>query len=82
MTFGPPFANYDKAIELYPEYIDAWIRKGITLFNEKEFFDAENCLNRAVSLRPSEFKALYNRGKLRLQTEKHRRGFIRPRQSN
>lgn len=28
-------ANYDKAIELYPEYIDAWIRKGITLFNEK-----------------------------------------------
>ncbi|CAK7055056.1 MAG: ATP-dependent RecD-like DNA helicase [Bacteroides fragilis] len=62
-------ANYDKAIELYPEYIDAWIRKGITLFNEKEFFDAENCLNRAVSLRPSEFKALYNRGKLRLQTE-------------
>ncbi|WP_349834438.1 AAA family ATPase, partial [Bacteroides fragilis] len=53
-------ANYDKAIELYPEYIDAWIRKGITLFNEKEFFDAENCLNRAVSLRPSEFKALYN----------------------
>ena len=26
-------ANYDKAIELYPEYIDAWIRKGITLFN-------------------------------------------------
>lgn len=59
-------ANYDKAIELYPEYIDAWIRKGITLFNEKEFFDAENCLNRAVSLRPSEFKALYNRGKLRL----------------
>ena len=52
-------ANYDKAIELYPEYIDAWIRKGITLFNEKEFFDAENCLNRAVSLRPSEFKALY-----------------------
>ena len=63
-------ANYDKAIELYPEYIDAWIRKGITLFNEKEFFDAENCLNRAVSLRPSEFKALYNRG------------IIRPRQSN
>ena len=55
-------ANYDKAIELYPEYIDAWIRKGITLFNEKEFFDAENCLNRAVSLRPSEFKALYTRG--------------------
>ena len=36
-------ANYDKAIELYPEYIDARIRKGITLFNEKEFFDAKNC---------------------------------------
>lgn len=62
-------ANYNKAIELYPEYTDAWIRKGITLFNEKEFFDAENCLNRAVSLHPTNFKALYNRGKLRLKIE-------------
>ncbi len=61
-------ANYDKALQLWPEYTDAWIRKGITLFNNKEFFDAENCFNTAVSLRPAEFKGVYNRGKLRLKT--------------
>ena len=59
-------ANYDKAIELYPTYTDAWIRKGITLFNEKEYYEAEVCLNEAVRLSPMLFKAVYNRGKIRL----------------
>ena len=62
-------ANYDKALELYPEYTDAWIRKGITLFNNKEWFDAENCFNTAIRISPANFKAFYNRGKLRLKTE-------------
>lgn len=62
-------ANYDKALELWPDYADAWIRKGITLFNNKEYFDADNCFNRAVRLSPTAFKAVYNRGKLRLKTD-------------
>lgn len=62
-------ANYDKALELCPDYVDAWIRKGITLFNNKEYFDAENCFNHAVRLAPTGFKAVYNRGKLRLRTD-------------
>lgn len=62
-------ANYDKALEFYPEYVDAWVRKGITLFNDKQYQEAEECLNRAVRLRPTEFKAIYNRGKLRLKLE-------------
>ena len=41
-------ANYDKALSLDPNYVDAWIRKGITLFNNKEYFDAENCFNIAT----------------------------------
>lgn len=53
-------ANYDKALSLDPNYIDAWIRKGITLFNNKEYFDAENCFNIAVNLHPANFKAVYN----------------------
>lgn len=60
-------ANYDKALELYPEYTDAWVRKGVTLLNEKKYDEAEICLNQAVRLRPMEFKAVYNRGKLRLK---------------
>ena len=59
-------ANYDKAIELYPDYTDAWVRKGVTLYNTKKYDDAEICLNKAVLLNPYEFKTVYNRGKLRL----------------
>jgi len=59
-------ANYDKAIELNPSYTDAWVRKGITLYNNKEHYEAEVCLNEAVRLSPALFKAVYNRGKNRL----------------
>jgi tetratricopeptide (TPR) repeat protein len=62
-------ANYDKALELYPEYVDAWVRKGITLSNEGKYGEAENCFNTAIKLSPIDFKAFYNRGKLRLKTE-------------
>lgn len=62
-------ANYDKALEFYPDFIDAWIRKGITLYNNKEYFDAEVCFNTAVHLNPADFKAVYNRGKLRLKND-------------
>ena len=41
--------------------------KGVTLFNENQYQEAEECLNRAVRLRPAEFKTVYNRGKLRLK---------------
>lgn len=59
-------ANYDKAIELDEKFVDAWIRKGITLHNEKEYSEAEGCFNQAVKLSPRLFKAVYNRGKNRL----------------
>ncbi|WP_308764150.1 AAA family ATPase [uncultured Bacteroides sp.] len=62
-------ANYDKALDLYPEYVDAWVRKGITLSNEGKYGEAENCFNTAIKLSPIDFKAFYNRGKLRLKTE-------------
>jgi tetratricopeptide (TPR) repeat protein len=59
-------ANYNKAIELYPTFTDAWVRKGITLYNDNDFYEAEACLNEAVRLSSSSFKAIYNRGKIRL----------------
>ena len=61
-------ANYDKAITLYPEYTDAWIRKGVTFFDDGDMEKAEACLNKAVAISPMNFKAVYNRGKLRLYT--------------
>ena len=59
-------ANYNKAIELNPQYADAWVRKGVTLYNNKEHYEAEMCLSEAVRLSPILFKAVYNRGKNRL----------------
>lgn len=67
-TWAAP-TGYDKAIEFYSEYANTWIRKEITLFDERKFFGAESYLNRAVSLRLTDFKAFYSRGKLRLRTE-------------
>ncbi|MDR0892092.1 MAG: tetratricopeptide repeat protein, partial [Mediterranea sp.] len=60
-------ANYDKALSLDPNYLDAWIRKGITLADEGQAYEAESCFNTAISLYPANFKAMYNRGKLRLR---------------
>ena len=62
-------ANYDKAIELYPEMTDAWIRKGITLADNGDCIEAEICFNTAVRQRPADFKPVYNRGKLRLKKD-------------
>nr|WP_239060717.1 tetratricopeptide repeat protein [Bacteroides sp. 519] len=60
-------ANYDKALELYPDMTDAWIRKGVTLMNDGNLEEADLCFNTAVKQRPAEFKPYYNRGKLRLK---------------
>ena len=61
-------ANFDKAIELYPEFVDARVRKGETYLAEDKPEEAERCLNRALQIQPNNFKAIYNRGKLRLFT--------------
>lgn len=55
--------SFDKALKLYPEYVDAWVRKGVTLLDMGEEYDAQVALNEAVKLSPQSFKARYNRGK-------------------
>lgn len=61
-------ANYNKALELCPEMTEAWVRKGVTLLNNGDPDEAEMCFNAALRINPAEFKAIYNRGKLRLMT--------------
>lgn len=60
-------ANYDKALTLYPDYTDAWIRKGITLQDDAQYEEALQCFNRAARLSPANFKVYFNRGKNHLQ---------------
>ena len=58
--------NFDKAIKLYPKFLDAWVRKGVSLMDIGDNYAALTCLNEAVKLSPQSFKSRYNRGKCHL----------------
>ena len=58
---------FDKALNLNPNYVEAWVRKGVTLLDIGEDYDAQVCLNKAVKLSPKSFKARYNLGKCLLK---------------
>lgn len=60
-------ANFNKALKLCPNYAEAWVRKGITLYDTAAYDEAETCLTTAITLEPKKFKALYNRGKNRIK---------------
>lgn len=62
-------ANFNKALELDPTFVDAWVRKGVTLYDQNDFYESMRCFNKALELSPSSFKALYNRGKNRLKLD-------------
>ncbi len=62
-------ANFDKAIKLCPDFVDAWVRRGVTLADMGDLYEAEVSFNKAIALSPADFRAYYNRGKLRLKQE-------------
>ena len=49
---------FDKALNLNPNYVEAWVRKGVTLLDIGEDYDAQVCLNKAVKLSPKSFNAI------------------------
>lgn len=59
-------ANYDKALKLNPKFMDALVRKGITLADMGDHHEACACFNQVIEMAPGNFKAWYNRGKSRL----------------
>lgn len=62
---------FDKALKLDPNFVDALVRKGVTLLDIGEDYEAQVCLNEACRLSPTSFKAFYNRGKCRLRLRYH-----------
>lgn len=58
---------FNKALKLNPTYVDALVRKAVTLVDLGEDYEALVCLNSAVKLSPRSFKAFYNRGKCHLR---------------
>jgi len=63
--------NFDKALKLDPIYVDAWVRKGVTLLDMDDDYEALLCFNTAVKLSPQLFKARYNRGKCHLRLKNY-----------
>ena len=45
--------HFDKAIELDPNYVDAWYNKGVVLDNLGEHEEAIECYDKALELDPN-----------------------------
>lgn len=52
----PAIRCFDKALNLNPNYVEAWVRKGVTLLDIGEDYDAQVCLNKAVKLSPKSLR--------------------------
>lgn len=51
-----------QALEIDPEYVDAWSNLGIAHYQERELEDAERCYRRAIELNPDFVNAWANLG--------------------
>ena len=56
-------ANFNKALNLNPMYVDAYVAKGMTESRCGRLNDAVGSFNKALSINPVHFKAIYQRGK-------------------
>ena len=62
-AFDATIANYDKAISMNPRHTDAYINKARLLHDKGAYREALACINKVFEIAPTDFKALYNRGK-------------------
>ncbi|MGI8500776.1 MAG: CHAT domain-containing protein, partial [Hassallia sp.] len=53
---------YDKAIEIKPDYYEAWYNRGIALGNLGQFSEAIAFYDKAIEIKPDYYEAWYNRG--------------------
>ena len=58
--------NYEKALKLNPMFMDALVRKGVTLDDMGQHQEACASYNEVIKKAPGNFKAYYNRAKSRL----------------
>jgi tetratricopeptide (TPR) repeat protein len=55
-------ASYDKAVEIKPDYSDAWINRGNALAVLKRYEEASASYDKAIQFKPDDSEAWYNRG--------------------
>jgi tetratricopeptide (TPR) repeat protein len=54
--------SYDKAIELNPDYSEAWSNKGVTLSALGRYGESIQSYNKAIELKSDYYDAFYNKG--------------------
>ena len=64
--------SYNKAIQLKPDFVEAYSNRGNTLQEQGKFKEAVESFNKAIQLKPDFVEAYYNRGNaLKLQSRLH-----------
>ena len=61
-NYSMALEHYDQAIEIDPNYADAWNNKGIALHNLRKFKEAIDCCDMAIKINPNYADAWNNRG--------------------
>lgn len=55
-------ADYTKAVELDPRFLDAWSTRSSVYAERKQYHEAIDDLTKVVAIRPGDYPALFNRG--------------------
>ena len=63
--------NYDKAIELNPNYEEAWYNKGWRLGKLERYEEAVACYDKVIELNPNDEEAWFNKGNEFGELERH-----------
>ena len=69
--YGLAIANYDKAIQLEPDYTDAYINRGIAKIRLGQHFAAISDYDKAIQLKPDHTEAYYKRGVAKADLGQH-----------
>lgn len=59
---GEAIKAYDEAIEINPQYEDAWDNKGMALSDQKKYDEAIQCFDNATEIDSLDAAAWYNKG--------------------
>lgn len=65
----PAIANYDKAISLSPDYVDAWYGKGLAMATAECADEAIECFEKVVELEPNHYNALFQLGNVYMSVD-------------
>ena len=56
--------SYDKALTLYPDYVEAFVRKGKALAGLNEITASLSALNQAIAIAPTDFTSRFTLGQV------------------